>query len=310
MFSRARSWLHARSGVRSALFLAENALATVRPRPMGRPAHAPGSERFFLSAMVRVKDEARFLPEWMAYHSVLGVEHFYVYDNSSSDGLAERIAPFIEAGLVTLIGWPQRPISPSADNHFLAHHATDSRWVAFLDADEFIRMHSGDLADLLRANASHPALAINWRYFGSSGFDQLPPGLVIENFTAADATFDRHVKVIAQPRRIRRYRNPHNFLYNGARLARTAGGRRVFASFVTPDPNPQVSLSHYVYRSRSDYARKVMRGYATSRGADDRARREERIEQEFHRHNSVIVAPDEMLIAATRAVLDRLGVDA
>jgi hypothetical protein len=38
-----------------------------------------------------LRDEADAIVEWIEYHALLGVEHFYVYDNNSRDGLRQRL---------------------------------------------------------------------------------------------------------------------------------------------------------------------------------------------------------------------------
>ena len=47
----------------------------------------------YLALCCIVKDENMFLKEWLAYHALLGVEHFYIYDNMSA-------VPVREAGLL------------------------------------------------------------------------------------------------------------------------------------------------------------------------------------------------------------------
>ena len=51
-----------------------------------------------------VQDEARWLTEWIEYHllDVVGFEHFYIYDDSSSDNIEETLAPYISGGFATL----------------------------------------------------------------------------------------------------------------------------------------------------------------------------------------------------------------
>ena len=296
--------------VRGAAFLAQNAAVAIKS---GRRTARTRSARpeVFLAAMVRVKDEGRFLPEWIAYHQELGVEKFFVYDNGSTDGTASVLGPFISEGSVELVDWPHRPVSPSADLHFLENFGPSCRWVAMLDADEFIRVESPHVlrAWLEREEAS-PAVAMNWRYFGSSYFESVPDGLVVENFVRADATLDRHVKVIVQPGQVLKYRNPHNHYYRRGRLARTVDHRRVLASFAeTAQPDAAVVLNHYVYRSRADYERKVLRGYATSRGEVDMARRRSRIEREFPRHNDTVQPVPSELLSRVKLRLSALGIE-
>lgn len=308
--SRLRQCVHRSHILRSAAFMVQNVHAALR-RPQVRIVDRP--RRYYLAAMVRVKDEGRFLPEWIAHHLNLGVEHIYIYDNASTDCTTRTLEPYIETGLVTLVPWPARPISPGADLSFLQNYGAEAHWVAFLDADEFIwEEEPGALLDILSRSVKAPAIALNWRYFGSSYHDKVPDGLVVENFPHCDIEFDSHIKVIAQTAYIHRYRTPHNFYYRHGRLARTPDGKRAIASFarITRLATPRVYIRHFVYRGREDYVRKIGRGHAESRGDADRARRESRIDSEFVRHNDVVMAPDQDIVRTIKDRMTALGYDA
>jgi hypothetical protein len=260
--------------------------------------------------MIRVKDEARFLPEWLAYHCNIGVEHVFIYDNNSSDETEAIIDPFVTRGLATYIKWPAMPASPSSHLDFLVRFGCEAEWVAFFDADEFLfEQAPGLLLSLLRRSHKQPAVAFNYRYFGSSAHEVIPDGLVIENFNRADENLDFHVKVVARPKAIRHYRNPHNFYYRAGRFARTPTGRRVRGSFSKPDNRAALVLHHYVYRSRADYERKTARGFATFQGALDQRRHANRIDLEFGKHNNTSIAASQDVLAATRLFLHELGYD-
>ena len=41
--------------------------------------------KYFISVACIIKNEGPYLKEWIEYHKLIGVEHFYVYDNESSD---------------------------------------------------------------------------------------------------------------------------------------------------------------------------------------------------------------------------------
>jgi len=303
-----RTQVKASPVARSALFLGQNALQAVRslraPEPPAAPAGAP---RYGLAAMIRVKDEARFLPEWLAHHLELGVEHVWVYDNNSTDGTAAVVAPFVDQGTVTVVPWPTVPASPASHEHFLARFGPACTWVAFLDTDEFL--HEGEPGALAAtlATTSGPGLGINWRYYGSAGHERIPDGLVTELFDRADADLCHHVKVIVRPAEVYRYRNSHNFYYRRGRLARTPDGRRVYGTFVTPPANPRLVINHYVYRSREDYERKATRGFVDASGAREQARHAGRAAAEFDRHNEAAIPVPAPALAATAARLRQLG---
>jgi len=296
--------------VRTGLFLAQNAVVAARSaisQPSSRP-RPPGCPDYHLAAMIRVKDEARFLPEWVAHHLNVGVEHVFIYDNNSTDGTPDVMAPFVDRGLATCISWPAVPASPSCEYDFLARYGHASRWVAFFDADEFLFESSrGALSAALEENADRPAVAVCWRYFGSAGYETIPAGLVTERFDRADAVYNRHVKVIARPSQIVRHRNSHNFYYRKGRLAVTPEGDRAFGSFITPPSCPRLELRHYVYRSREDYDRKTRRGFVDASGAKDRSRRPSVADAEFSKRNDAHVAPDRRVVEATANRLRALG---
>jgi hypothetical protein len=260
--------------------------------------------------MIRVKDEARFLPEWLAHHIGLGVEHVVVYDNNSNDDIRTVIEPFVREGLVTYVPWPTVPASPSSHLDYFARFGPLHRWTAFFDTDEFlVEAEPGMLDRALETAGRAPAIAVNCRFFGSSGHETIPTGLITERFDHASIHFDHHVKVIVRPSEFVEYRNSHNFYYRRGRLARTADGRRAFGTFATPSPRPSLLIHHYVYRSREDYERKVgpSYGFVDASGAQQQARRAERAAAEFDRHNDVVVGVPESARKASAAVLQRLG---
>src|SRR6187431_1294722 len=49
------------------------------------------------------KNEAKFLDEWIQFHLVVGIDHFYLYNNNSDDNYYEILKPYIEKGFVDLI---------------------------------------------------------------------------------------------------------------------------------------------------------------------------------------------------------------
>ena len=305
---RVRAKVRRTRWLRTVIFGLQNASSMLRRRHKG--SELSRDPKYFLAAMIRVKDEGRFLPEWLAYHWTIGIEHIFVYDNNSSDNTEMIIRPFVDRGLVTYIKWPRNPASPSSHLDFLSRFGGEAEWVAFLDADEFlVEKMPGLLLDLLKQSCEQSAIAFNWRYFGSSGHELIPDGLVIENFSQADENLDDHVKVVARPKAIHRYRNPHNFYYRSGRFARTVDGRRVAGSFSKPGRSAPIVLHHYVYRSRIDYERKTARGFATSRGALDQGRHADRLDLEFGRHNRARVAPSSTVLLSTRLFLEELGYD-
>lgn len=100
--------------------------------------------KYFMSIACIIKNEGPYLREWLEYHKLIGVEHFYVYDNESSDNTKEVLQPYIDAGDVTYIYFPGRDRQDPAYCHATAHFGQETRWMAVVDLDEFIVLHEKD----------------------------------------------------------------------------------------------------------------------------------------------------------------------
>lgn len=115
------------------------------------------------------KNEANFLKEWIEYHEMIGVEHFYLYNNNSEDDFRAVLDPYVNSGLVTLVEWPYNQAQMGAYKHFYENYRHQTQWVSFLDIDEFFCPRCNiSLLDWLMKNDKFPVILIYWRMFGTS----------------------------------------------------------------------------------------------------------------------------------------------
>ena len=91
-----------------------------------------------LAVVAIMKNEGPYIKEWLNYHLLAGVNHFFIYDNESEDNLKEILQPYIDAGLVTYIFYPGEMIQTPAYNDAVNDFRFFCRYMAFIDADEFI----------------------------------------------------------------------------------------------------------------------------------------------------------------------------
>jgi hypothetical protein len=232
--------------------------------------------RAYLSICALYRDHATYLREWIEFHRLVGVDRFFLYDNESSDDHEEVLAPYVRRGIVEVNDWPTPTsvrkgapwgIIPAFDD-CLGRHRDDSRWIAFLDVDEFLFSPTGrPLPDILRGFERFPAVEVSRLDFGPSGHRTRPAGLVIESYLRRRAYGSpenfvdlEHVKSIVDPTRVERARNGHGFFYtegravyeDGERAGDPPGSRRY----------PQASLlriNHYVTKSEEEYEIKEAR---------------------------------------------------
>lgn len=212
------------------------------------------------------KNEAPFLLEWIAYHHAVGFDHFYLYDNDSSDGGAGLIATSPLAPLVTVTYWPYRPAQLPAYQDFITHHARGQDWAAFIDIDEFVLpLDTPSVRPTLDRAVGYSAMLVHWRIFGPSNWVDRPEGLVIDNYTmrtADDFPANKHVKSIVRCADLLGVmENPHEFRLRGPTC--NALGQAVPNSGIQPGTCHQgVVLNHYQTRSRQDWMEKIARGSA------------------------------------------------
>lgn len=128
------------------------------------------NKKYNLAVCSIFKNEARFLKEWIEYHNLIGVEHFFLYNNNSTDNYKEVLTEYIDSGLVTLTEWPYEQGQISAYKHFHETHWNESQWVSFIDIDEFfVPKKDYTLIDWIKRNDNYPVLLIYWKMFGSGG---------------------------------------------------------------------------------------------------------------------------------------------
>lgn len=130
------------------------------------------------------KNEARFLDEWLTFHRGVGVEHFFLYNNESTDNFLEVLKPWIDGGLVTIVDWPGRGVQISAYSHCVKKNKNAARWMALIDIDEFLFSPKGEkLTSILPKYRDLPGVFVYWALFGSSGHRERPEGPVVESYT-------------------------------------------------------------------------------------------------------------------------------
>lgn len=143
------------------------------------------SKKYKIVLCAIFKNEGRFLKEWIEYHRLVGVDHFFMYNNNSTDNYKEILSKYINAGIVSLIDWPQVPGQIPAYKHWYDNYRKDCEWCSFLDLDEFIcPKYDYDLPSWLEKYEKYPVIRIDWLMFGTSALEEHnEANLVIEQYT-------------------------------------------------------------------------------------------------------------------------------
>ena len=234
-----------------------------------------------LAVVAIMKNEAPYVKEWLDYHLLAGVNHFFIYDNESEDNLKELLQPYIDAGLVTYKFFPGEMIQTPAYNDALNEFRFFCRYMAFIDADEFIFPVSKPsivevVDEIFGYNRSIAGLAINWQYYGSNGLKtaDFSKG-VLERFTRrapkkwaymAKSFSDKYpaghaiCKVILNPRKVKGMLGPHNALFYEKCFMINEMGRVLYIGNNFPVTVDKIAVNHYRAKTPEEYLIKIRRG--------------------------------------------------
>ncbi len=172
------------------------------------------------------QNEARFLKEWIEFHKLVGVQHFYLYNNLSTDHYLDVLQPYIAKGEVDLINFPYSSTNVLEFNDIQIHAYEDAvqlakdktNWMAFIDTDEFLfPIEKTSLVDFLKDYEEFGGLEVNWQVFGTSSVSKIRKHeLLIELLTQKTPEFSPinfNIKSIVHPYLVAKCTGAHNFTY-------------------------------------------------------------------------------------------------
>jgi hypothetical protein len=222
-----------------------------------------------------VKNEGRYLQEWIEFHRLVGCSKFFLYDNSSTDNTRDILSFYADLGVVDWVDWPH--MNPWLNTQQLAYcHAIYKsrgrvRWLALIDADEFLFSPvSMNLVPLLNEYFDLPALIVYWEMFGTSGHQIRPEGLVIENYTKRLDTFHPlntfvpQIKSIVQPHRVRVVNDVHRLQTDIWPVMGYDENQKPVKKRDVIYPRERFRLNHYYTKSIQDWNERLSRTWAGS----------------------------------------------
>jgi hypothetical protein len=156
--------------------------------------HVPAPvKKHDVTVCVVARWEEDAIQEWLLYQKWIGVDHVYVYDNNDSpDSMASLMDPY--SSFVTHLFVPPQTLNFQLDiyNHCIRRFSANTRWIGFIDVDEFLVIKplplakptasplSNRKARCIKRYLDSPAFAsfdgvvINWLLFGTSGHKTRP----------------------------------------------------------------------------------------------------------------------------------------
>jgi len=176
-----------------------------------------------LSICAIFQNEAPYLNEWIEYHYERGVEHFWLYNNNSNDDYEKILDNWISKDIVELIQWPSIQyennffnfcfkVQLDAYNDAINRSKNVSKWIAFIDVDEFIvPIEFYYITDLLEHEYPNSSgLCVNWQCYGTSNVNKCKRILNELVYKMRwDHEFNKFSKCIVNPNHVSHFINPH-----------------------------------------------------------------------------------------------------
>ncbi|CAM8881646.1 unnamed protein product [Rhodiola kirilowii] len=181
-----------------------------------RRIRARAKAKYEMCVCTMVWNQAFALREWIMYHSWLGVERWFIYDNNSDDEIKEVISELEENEYrVTRHTWPWIKTQEAGFSHCAIRAKDECNWVGFFDVDEFFYFpvqtrHGRGMNELsvpgenslrnLVANYSSSAtvgeIRTTCHSFGPSGLHSPPKQGVTTGYTCRLQSPERHKSII------------------------------------------------------------------------------------------------------------------
>lgn len=219
-----------------------------------------------LSICAIFQNEEPYLKEWIEFHKLQGVEHFYLYNNNSTDEYMKVLNPYITSKEVTLVHWlfsfkkgkihNWGAIQRGAYDHCLKKYGSECNWIAFIDIDEFLFCPSGELLpSFLKNYETYGGVCVNWLMFGTSGVDKVPSNtLLVEKLISCaeiENPTNKHIKTIVQPQYTQKSLSAHDFKFVKKKFAISSDRQVCQGPFSKAINVENIRINHYWTRDEN-----------------------------------------------------------
>jgi len=215
---------------------------------------------YYLSICTIIKDEPN-LEEFILFHYIQGVEHFFIYDNESAYPLSERLSRYFFTQICTIINFPGKPQQINSYKHCLSNYGYKTKWLLFADGDEYIcpKIHYS-IREFLNNYDDVHAIGINWVFFGTSFHDKKQDGFIIDKYRYRSNQQDQHIKTVCKPEFTKTCNHPHFVeLYDPSKYVDSK--RNIISGPFNNNYNIDIiQINHYYTKSLENSYEKQNRG--------------------------------------------------
>ncbi|XP_020232487.1 glycosyltransferase family 92 protein RCOM_0530710 [Cajanus cajan] len=174
---------------------------------IGRPGlrqlrNPPRRKAHELCICTMLRNQARFIKEWIMYHTRIGVQRWFIYDNDSNDDIENVISSLKSIGYnISQHLWPWVKTQEAGFAHCALRARASCEWVGFIDVDEYFNVKiKGGLQSVIWHHARHGRnvgeIRTRCYSFGPSGLRQVPREGVMVGYTCRLRASERHKSIV------------------------------------------------------------------------------------------------------------------
>ncbi|KAH6823538.1 C3H4 type zinc finger protein [Perilla frutescens var. hirtella] len=165
------------------------------------PKVVGGSKQHKMCVCTMLRNQARFLQEWIVYHGRVGVQRWFIYDNNSDDNIEGVVEALVGGDYnVSRHLWPWIKTQEAGFAHCAMRARDSCEWVGFIDVDEFFHLPRGrqSLYEVVEKEPSDEVgeIRVSCHSFGPSGLNKVPEKGVMAGYTCRMGAPERHKSII------------------------------------------------------------------------------------------------------------------
>ena len=235
-----------------------------------------------ISIVACVKNEATYIEEWVRFHRAVGVRHFHIYNDGSTDATLEVLQDVLKPQELTVVPWTMRMRDHATGEmlngqniafaHAILNFGGRYERMAFIDVDEFLLPRKGQTIDeALQGAGGFPNISLPWHMFGHSGHTLRPQLPVCSSYTMRVSDPMRqhndasNFKCIVDPVEVTGVSVHHFRTKSHGDITVNDAGHK----FARRDRKAQrfyssefIQLNHYYARSQQELREKIERGWS------------------------------------------------
>lgn len=232
--------------------------------------------KYYSSLCLLIKNENEYLKEWLDHHDKIGIEHFYIYDNDSEIPVEQIIKDYKNGyylNKTTIIKWNGKfkHMQHECYEHCLLNFGNDTRWLGFVDTDEFMETNE-NINDLLSEYEEDFCLWVPWEVYNSNGHIDKPQTTQKEAYTKTIVNpFGIYGKVFLQPYRTKKMyvhlaqpKSKFDKIVNNTHIRHLDSLYDLHLQYYGSNQNrkmfERIKCNHYVTRSFEEWKNKILRG--------------------------------------------------